>query len=473
MNEMTALYPNFLSLTQDGGCIVGNGYLLRIKADGAEEWREEIDGIAYALQQVKDGGYAFCGGELSSPLYDKGWFVKTDEEGYYQSLILYHPADGSTIQYRQDNSIAWRHKNIDQVQILFSSNNGIDWSEVVDAYPADSGLYAWKVPFLISNECKIRLETVDEPVLSSENNESFSILFNYAYDYIAINEIMMWFSNFGDGSHNPYTDNAGLYWPGGEEATISAVFEDGLVFAGIIDGSYYAGGNTHHEGFQAGSILEDGSPANSDSLIFKVWKIRRDWGVTPPGPDRMRLEHDYNNWPVHLGAPWIDNNGDGLYNPEIDQPKLYGDETNWCVMNDMDTSKTQFQFGCDPMGLEIQSTIYGYDRQDVLSDVIFKRYKMINKSDNFIEDMAIGHWSDVDLGFATDDFIGCDTLLDLAFSYNDSNVDNLYGSPPPAIGYMLLLGPLVEGNASDSAWYDGNWIPGYKNLDMTSFAGFI
>ncbi len=38
-------------------------------------------------------------------------------------------------------------------------------------------------------------------------------LFINHYNFIAINEIKMWISNNGDGSHDPNTDGNGLYWP--------------------------------------------------------------------------------------------------------------------------------------------------------------------------------------------------------------------------------------------------------------------
>jgi hypothetical protein len=471
LNQEISLNSNDLSLTNDGGCILNEYQLLKIDENGEEQWRIDVDGSVYSVTQTNDEGYAYCGDDLPDPFFDLGWFVKTDQNGYYQSLILYSPEDGNQIWYNQDYLIAWRQINVEQIQISFSSNNGLDWSEIVESHPASIGSYSWQVPFLISDQCKIRLTTVDQPELTSENEDPFSILYNNAYDFIAVNQIKMWFSNNGDGSHNPYTDNAGFYWPGGADATTSAVFEDGLVFSGLIHGNYYAGGNTHFQGLQAGNILKDGSAGNPDSLIYKVWKIRRDWDVFPPGPEKDRLEHDYHNWPVQIGAPWIDNNGDGVYDPEIDQPKLYGDETNWMIMNDLDSSRTE-SFGSDPTGLEIHSTVYGYDRQDLLADVIFKSYKVINKGQKFIEDLALGYWSDADLGSAADDFVGCDTLLDLQYVYNAKNEDELYGSPAPAVGYILLQGPIEEGSAEDSAWTGENWVTGYKNLPMTSFMGY-
>ncbi|MCK4558324.1 MAG: hypothetical protein KAV45_00970 [Calditrichia bacterium] len=80
-------------------------------------------------------------------------------------------------------------------------------------------------------------------------------LTNDHYNYIAINEIKMWVSNNGDGSHDPNTDGNGLYWPGGIEATKAAVFEEGLLWGGYVNDSIQVNGNTHRQGLQAGKIL--------------------------------------------------------------------------------------------------------------------------------------------------------------------------------------------------------------------------
>jgi len=50
---------------------------------------------------------------------------------------------------------------------------------------------------------------------------------------------------------------------------------------------------------------------------------------------------------------------------------------------------------------------------------------------------------------------------------------NEYYDIPPAMGHMLLQGPIVPGNPSDSAKFKGNWIKGYKNLGMYTFSPAI
>ena len=98
-------------------------------------------------------------------------------------------------------------------------------------------------------------------------------LTNDDYNYIAINEILMYISNNGDGSHDPGTDGNGFYWPGGKLATKAAIFEDGLVWGGKINGEIRVNGNTHRQGLQAGKILTGGVAGNADDPRYRIYKI--------------------------------------------------------------------------------------------------------------------------------------------------------------------------------------------------------
>src|SRR5690606_14910837 len=51
-----------------------------------------------------------------------------------------------------------------------------------------------------------------------------------------------------------------------------------------------------------------------------------------------------------------------------------------------------------------------------------------------------GLFVDPDLGVAFDDFVGSDSTRGMAFTYNARPNDDIYGTPPPAIGYDLLTG---------------------------------
>ena len=134
------------------------------------------------------------------------------------------------------------------------------------------------------------------------------------------------------------------------------------------------------------------------------------------------------------------------------------------------------------MGLEIQKTVWGYKRTDALGNAYFTRYQVINKGgidvggglkgSFFIDSMFVGQWVDIDIGNATDDLLGCDSLLSLGYVYNGQTVDNAYGRfnlSPPAAGYDILAGPLVPA-PSDSGVFNLQHVHEKKNLGMTSFA---
>jgi photosystem II stability/assembly factor-like uncharacterized protein len=292
--------------------------------------------------------------------------------------------------------------------------------------------------------------------------------FNDFSYYININKIKMFQSNNGIGANSP-EGKSGFHWPYDENDSTTAVFADGLLWGGYADGNLKVGGNHHRSGLEAGKILSDGTPDSVTSQRCRVYRIRKDWGSLPPGPLRDSLETDYNQWPVEDGAPWIDLNGNGTFERGIDEPEFAGDEVLWFVANDLDASRTHSLYGSDPIGLEMQVTTFAYDSTNDLADIVFKKYKLINKSGSNISDMYLSYWSDPDLGFESDDFIGCDTLLNLGFTYNANEYDNIYGSPPPSVGYNLLRGPIVPAASNQLGFLNGTWRSGYKNLKMTSF----
>jgi hypothetical protein len=190
--------------------------------------------------------------------------------------------------------------------------------------------------------------------------------------------------------------------------------------------------------------------------------------MLPAGPERDRYEFDFLNWPVDVGAPWNDNNNDGIYTLGIDEPKIIGDETLFFVANDLDTVRSLYTYGSLPIGLEFQVTTFGYN-SELLKDVVFKKFRVINKSSTDVTDMYFTYWADDDLGFANDDLSCFDSTYNMSFVYNFDNDDEFfYGSPPPAVAHMIVQGPIIPAAISDSARFDHGWRKGFKNLGMTS-----
>ena len=71
--------------------------------------------------------------------------------------------------------------------------------------------------------------------------------------------------------------------------------------------------------------------------------------------------------------PNVDEDGDGIYTPMPsgpDHPDFIGDQVIWWVMNDGDIAEHSI-FGTLPLGVEVQMTLWGYDRPDAFGDMMF------------------------------------------------------------------------------------------------------
>ncbi|MCX6149796.1 MAG: T9SS type A sorting domain-containing protein [Ignavibacteriales bacterium] len=453
--------------TEDGGFALVDRGILKTDADGNKLWEIVIPNYFYEIQSTGDKGFILAG-HINNYIS----LIKTDANGNASGVALTSFNDAQSCVIGREYIFYWYSQSISNVNIDLTTNGGASWDRIASVIP-DSGFYKFAMEGKSSDKCKLKVSDANNPTLFDESNEYFSITYNSTSDFIAINQIMMFVGNNGMGSHDPRSDGAGLYWPGGKYATIGAVFQDGLIWGGKVNGVINVNGSTYRSGLQPGKILSCGLPDTTTKPIYNIWKIRRDWESLPPRSERAAFEYNYDNWPGELGAPYEDIDHDGQYTKEIDKPKYEGDETLWFVANDLDSAITQYTYGSEPIGLEVQVTTYGYNRTDDLADVVFKKYKIINKSTTTVEDMYFGYWSDTDLGDGSDDYVGCDSILNLGYAYNSSNNDQAYGAAPPALGYFLLQGPTCPSKLSDSAYFDGRWVKEKKNLTMSAYAAIF
>ena len=254
--------------------------------------------------------------------------------------------------------------------------------------------------------------------------------------------------------------HSGMEWP--KDSHLYINFASGIWVAGKVGGDIRTAVGEYGPEFVSGPWGGDAS--SSDHKLYKVNKS----DLADP-----LANADFQNWPADLGAPWVDNDGDGVYTPMpagADHPEFIGDQVIWWVMNDSDLAQHSI-FNTLPVGIEMQVTVWGYDRPDAFGDMMFVKALIINKGGVDVTETIIGLWSDPDLGYAGDDFVGCDTTLGLGYCYNDG-ADADYGADVPAIGYDFFQGPIVE-SVGDTAFAFGRKIPGYKNLGMSSFTKYI
>ena len=310
-----------------------------------------------------------------------------------------------------------------------------------------------------------------------------------AQSVIDINNITTWVSQ--EGFHDWVVGGSwnGAF-PNGVNA--GAIFAEGIVWGGQV-----------HDGVAPSVRVNGNTYGTGCSPIIRLYRVRPDYltgNLTQDAADffnealgqvtssdiqalRDQYAKDWNEWPADKGAPYEDVNGNGQYDPTVDIPGIPGASQTIFIMYNDDISATNY--GSIPIGLEVSETYWAYSYTGALGNVIYKKVDMVYKgtptsaANSRIDSMYIVQWADPDVGNSTDDFAGCDTSLNLGYSYSSGATDAVYqglGLAPPAAGYDFLQGVSEHtGNPNDSAIFNLKWRKGYKYINpkpMSSFAYF-
>ncbi|MGD1846392.1 MAG: T9SS C-terminal target domain-containing protein [Salibacteraceae bacterium] len=187
------------------------------------------------------------------------------------------------------------------------------------------------------------------------------------------------------------------------------------------------------------------------------------------------------NWPAHgrnfppydedfYLAPFFDADGDGVYNPlQGDYPaydlqgeadcrreivNVFGDQNLWWVFNDKGNIHTES--GAASIGMEIRAQGFAFTTNDEVNNMTFYNYELVNRSTFTLTDTYFGQWTDVALGDPFDDYVGCDVMRGLGYSYNGDEFDFNnggylgYGEQPPAVGVDFFQGPFQDNDGLDN-----------------------
>jgi len=317
-----------------------------------------------------------------------------------------------------------------------------------------------------------------------------------AYSLINIGNFGYWQKYDAYSAHTPSGNSGGIYPRG----TAANIYLDGVLVGGYTGGNLlHVSGSIYSNGMVSGYIDDSGNLQSGGAV--RLYRIRKGWetltydqvrldaaeiyettvsGVTDAQIQLVldQYEADWNNWPVDLGAPFYDLDNDGVYEPEAGEtPGIAdADQVIWYVVSDADVGTTSALYGCTPIGIEVQYTLWGYNQPGAaLGQIVFKNVRVINKGSADLTDAYISLWSDPDVGDYTNDFVGVDTSLSLMFSYNGVADDGdyaAYGLAPAAVGYDFFAGPVVE-SPGDTAIFNLKKKPGYKNLGASSFGYFV
>ena len=339
-----------------------------------------------------------------------------------------------------------------------------------------------------------------------------------AFEWLNINNVRTRINAGGDMWWDlPGGTGAKYYIPANGSAT--SLFAGSLWIAGVDVNNQLkcAAVRFRQDGndFWTGPLTLDG--ANIDEVTCAQWD--QIWKITRDQVDEFLNHFDENGvfnaddgytipkviaeWPAHpetVGgtwsgvshymAPFFDKDGDGEYHPESGDYPYYditndlchtkvptmeeeyggsvhgsiladqvlkGDQTLWWVFNDKGNSHTESSG--EPIGLEIRGQAFGFATNDEINNMSFCSYEIINRSTYELKGTYFCPWTDIDLGYGWDDFVGCDVARGLGFGYNGNAIDGsgepeAYGDQPPAVGVDFFQGPYMDADNLDNPKYN-------------------
>jgi len=255
--------------------------------------------------------------------------------------------------------------------------------------------------------------------------------------------------------------SGGLIFP--NHTTRTLIFAGGLWIGANIGAVTNVTVAEYAQEYRPGRILGGlpEPPGGSDLIVYKVrgWRgVPADTGHVDNPLANLLLGEDplvHHSWSEYvlrakpLGAPTriyrLDNTatpapGDSV---NVEGPDVTGDQMTWSVYNDADATAHLDRAGfSNPLGVEVQQTTYAYDQPGTLGNVAFVRYGITNKGASTLDSTVVSLWLDPDLGAFADDLTGCDPTRNLGYAYNGNETDAVYGISPPALGVLVLQGPI-------------------------------
>ena len=256
-----------------------------------------------------------------------------------------------------------------------------------------------------------------------------------------------------------------------------AMFAGALWIGGLENNNLKLAAMTYR---QSGSDFFPGPLDTSNATISpeeclkydKIWKVELA-DIEAFKSNRALITDDMLSWPAHgntnIGqakflAPFVNVGGDPyLYEPEEgDYPEILGDQSLFFIYNDKGDIHTETR--ADPIGLEIMTNAFAIQTNDEVNNMTFYRSTITNRAATTLDSCYFGQWVDPDLGYAFDDYVGCDVNRSLGICYNGRDFDpgaTGYGDNPPSVGVDFFEGPLDEnGNEiglSKFVYYENNF----------------
>ena len=153
--------------------------------------------------------------------------------------------------------------------------------------------------------------------------------------------------------------------------------------------------------------------ANFNQTGYQMPASIRDWPAV--GDSLLGISPDL--------APFIDVNQNGCYDPQNgDYPYMKGDEALYWIRHHPDST----------LLLEYHYMLYAYQNTQIpeLNQAQFLQCRIVNRGNTTYDSAKVGFFYDGDLGNPSDDYVGCDSLSNIAYFYNGDSFDEAFQGQP-------------------------------------------
>lgn len=144
--------------------------------------------------------------------------------------------------------------------------------------------------------------------------------------------------------------------------------------------------------------------------------------------------------------PYHDSDGSGNYAPlNGDFPVINGDQALQVLFSDNRVAKAAGN-GRLNINVALQAFAVNNASDSALHNTVFLRYRLHNVSGLNYDSLYLANWTDLDIGYYQDDYVGSDPSRNAYYAYNATNNDDAaqagYGANPPAQAVVFLSHPM-------------------------------
>lgn len=314
-----------------------------------------------------------------------------------------------------------------------------------------------------------------------------AVFHNPYFDSLNINKVSARINNTGNHFHDLNSLESKAKYVVPEGSGNSSLYSFGFLAGGLDDNNYlHLAGQMHdndQKDYFPGPVMDSNFYSSSeDSIWNRLWKLNRtdiEYHIQHWWQSGYNINPVIASWPGNgnpaigqaaLLAPFYDLNNNGVYEPAGgDYPQIKGDQCIFFIIND--SRRSHAESGGKKLGIEIHGMAYAYDcnLDSALMYTTFLHYDIYNRSANTYHYTYFGTFTDSDLGYSWDDYVGSDVSRGSFITYNSNFIDGSglpgeYGAYPPAISTTILAGPFMDDDNIDNPKYDafGNPLCNYS-----------